>query len=100
MADHRSIHVHPGGGPAADDAAAPYAWACLALGLVSVPLAFVPFVGFVAYPLAIVGIVSGLIALRRAPSLDTESVARYGIGLGIVGMAIASIETLVIAFLY
>lgn len=98
MVDDRMI-IDGGGGPVVDDAAAPYAWASLALGLVSVPLAFVPFVGLVSFLLAGVGIVSGVLALRRDPPINTETVARYGIGLGIVGMAIASVEALVIALL-
>lgn len=93
------IRIGGGSGPVVDDEAAPYAWASLALGLVSVPLSFVPFVGLISYLLAGVGIVSGVLALHRDPPVDTETVARYGIGLGIVGMAIASVEVLVIALL-
>ena len=72
------------------DPGRPYALASICLGVISIPLAFVPIVGFLSYVIAVIGIVSGLIARKKATVPANAALAGWGILLCLIGIVIVT----------
>lgn len=70
--------------------------AALVLGILAILLAFVPILGFVAYPLAIVGIILGLVGLGRVRSgRSSRGITLAGLIASIVGLVLVIVSTVV-----
>jgi hypothetical protein len=69
--------------------------AALVLGILAIVLAFIPILGFVSYPLAILGILFGLVGLRRVKKgvANNRGVALTGLIASIVGFVLVIIST-------
>lgn len=67
----------------------------LVLGVLAILLAFVPILGFVSYPLAILGIVFGLVGLRRVSRhvATNRGVALAGLITSVLGFVLVIIST-------
>jgi hypothetical protein len=67
----------------------------LVLGILSILLAFVPILGFVSYPLAILGIVFGLVGLRRVGRrvATNRGVALAGLISSVLGFVLVIVST-------
>ncbi len=69
--------------------------AALVLGILAILLAFVPILGFVSYPLAILGIVFGLVGLRRVSRrvATNRGVALTGLITSVLGFVLVIVST-------
>jgi hypothetical protein len=67
----------------------------LVLGILAILLAFIPFIGFASYPLAILGIVFGLVGLRRVGKglASNKGVAIAGLITSLLGFVLVIIST-------
>ena len=67
----------------------------LVLGILAILLAFVPILGFAAYPLAVLGIVFGLVGLRRVGSgaADNRGVTVAGVVTSVLGLVLVIVST-------
>ena len=68
----------------------------LVLGILSVVLAFVPILGFVSYPLAILGVVFGLVGLRRVSkrAATNRGVSLAGLITSVLGFVLVIVSTI------
>lgn len=68
----------------------------LVLGILAIVLAFVPILGFVSYPLAILGIVFGLVGLRRVSRrrATNRGVALTGLISSVLGFVLVIVSTI------
>lgn len=69
--------------------------AALVLGIVAILFAFIPFVGFVSYPLAILGIIFGLLGLSRVGKkvATNRGVTLTGLILSVIGLVLVIVST-------
>lgn len=69
----------------------------LVLGILAILLAFVPILGFIAYPLAILGIIFGLIAVGRARKriATNRGVSVAGLVTSLIGLALVIVSTVI-----
>jgi hypothetical protein len=67
------------------------------LGILAILLAFVPILGFVAYPLAILGIIFGLVAVRRVAKqlANNRGVSVAGLVTSLVGLVLVIVSTVI-----
>jgi uncharacterized protein DUF4190 len=70
--------------------------AALVLGILAILLAFVPILGFVSYPLAILGTVFGLVGLRRVSrrAATNRGVALAGLITSVFGFVLVIVSTI------
>lgn len=68
----------------------------LVLGILAILLAFVPILGFISYPLAILGIVFGLVGLRRVSrrTATNRGVALAGLITSVLGFVLVIVSTI------
>jgi uncharacterized protein DUF4190 len=74
--------------------------ASLVLGIVGLVFSFIPFIGVIAWPMVILGIVFGGIALNKAnqaPASSSKGMAIAGLVCSIVGLAICVIWAAAVA---
>jgi hypothetical protein len=71
--------------------------AALVLGILAIVLAFIPIVGFFSYPLAVLGIVFGLVGVSRAKKrhATNKGVAISGLIASVVGFVLVIISTVI-----
>jgi hypothetical protein len=71
--------------------------AALVLGIPAIVLAFIPIVGFVSYPLAVLGIIFGLVGVPRAKKghATNKGVAISGLIASVVGFALVIVSTVI-----
>lgn len=71
--------------------------AALVLGILAILVAFVPILGFFAYPLAILGIVFGLISVRRVTKrvATNRGVSVAGLVTSLIGFILVIVSTVV-----
>lgn len=70
--------------------------AALVLGILAILLAFIPILGFVAYPLAIVGIILGLVGLGRVRrGRSSRGITLAGLIASIVGLVLVIVSTVI-----
>lgn len=67
----------------------------LVLGILACVLAFIPILGFVSYPLALLGIIFGLVGLRRASKgiATNRGVALAGLIASVLGFVLVIVAT-------
>ncbi|NMI02088.1 DUF4190 domain-containing protein [Pseudonocardia acidicola] len=67
----------------------------LVLGILAIVLAFIPILGFVSYPLAILGIIFGLVGLRRVSKrlATNRGVALAGLIASVIGFVLVIVST-------
>lgn len=72
--------------------------AALVLGILAIVLAFIPILGFASYPLAVLGIIFGLIGVRR---VSKRHAANKGVALGgLIASAIGLVLVIISTVLY
>lgn len=70
--------------------------AALVLGILAILLAFIPILGFVAYPLAIVGIILGLVGLGRVrKGRASRGITVAGLIASVVGLVLVIVSTVI-----
>jgi hypothetical protein len=71
--------------------------AALVLGILAIVLAFIPIVGFVSYPLAVLGIIFGLVGIPRVKKgrATNKGVAISGLISSLVGFALVIVSTVI-----
>src|SRR5690242_6597908 len=69
--------------------------AALALGILAIVLAFIPILGFASWPLSILGIIFGLVGIRRVGKrrATNKGVAVSGFVLSIIGLVLVIVST-------
>jgi hypothetical protein len=71
--------------------------AALVLGILAIVLAFIPILGFASWPLSILGIIFGLVGVRRVGKqrATNKGVAVSGFVLSIIGFVLVIISTVI-----
>lgn len=65
------------------------AQASMVMGIIALVLSFIPVVGFMAYPLGILALIFGIVAMKKKPSNSGQAIA--GIITGIIGLIVVTI---------
>jgi hypothetical protein len=65
------------------------------LGILALLTMWIPFVGVIALPMSIIGIILGVVAKKQLPAVgQSDSVATAGIAISIIAFIISALFTL------